>query len=248
MNETEPWDSEMPAGLDGEVPANVTGRSRNPCGPEADTATETAISLNRSGSRRWGTVISLIALAFSGISLYETVLKQARPAIYISDKMLFGRIGLAGEYSDAIVLPVTIANHGSRDTVVTKLRLAVRRQGTADARTMSSQYSGDTPRAQRLFTPIPIAGHNSSAGGVVFTPADDRGSIFKKGAYEFCLSIQAETSDYPGLSRWLPAFQPASLRFQSVFPDLAEGQLIEGGVLTLKAENAEYSTPSCNPP
>jgi hypothetical protein len=238
---------EMPAGLDDKVSANLTERSPNRRVPETDAAIDTAISLKRRGSH-WGTAIALIALAVSGISLYETVLKQARPAIYISDTMLFGRIGLAGSYSDAVVLPVTIANHGSRDTVVTKLRLSVKRVGTAEVRTMSSQYSGETPRAQRLFTPIPITGHNSSAGGVVFTPADDRGRIFEKGTYEFCLSIQTETGDYPGLSRWLPAFEPASLRFQSVLPDLAEGQLIEGGVLTLKAEHAEYSTPSCRFP
>jgi hypothetical protein len=90
---------------------------------------------------------------------------------------------------------------------------------------MGGQYSGDMPRAQRLFTPIPIAGHNSPAGGVVFTPSDDQERLFEKGTYEFCLSIQTETGDYPGLFRCLPAFEPASLRFQSVFPDLAEGQL-----------------------
>jgi hypothetical protein len=236
----------MPADPNSDILANITEPSRNPRGSETDAAAETAISPDTHRFSRWGVALSLIALAFSGISLYETVLKQARPAIYVSDIMLFGRKEMAGEYIDAIVLPVTIANHGSRDTVVTKLRLAVQMKGTANVRTMSSQYSGETPTAQRLFTPVPIAGHNSSAGGVVFMPSDDLGHFFKKGVFEFCLSIETATGDYPTISSWLPASRPSSLGFETRFPDLAEGQLIQGGVLTLKTENAAYSTPFCH--
>ncbi len=211
---------------------------------ETDTATEMAISGKTDRHGRWGTIISLIALGFSGVSLYETVLKQARPSVYVPETMLFGRGAGNGA---AIVLPVTIANHGSRDTVVTKLSLLVRKQGAVEVRTMASMYTGDTPGAhERLFTPIPIAGHNSSAGGVVFTLAgSERRSLFEKGPYEFCLTIQAETGDYPGISAWLPAFQPASLYFQATFPDIPEGQLIGGSVLTLKTEEAKLSRSSC---
>jgi hypothetical protein len=198
-------------------------------------------------SRRLGFVsigASIGAFMFSGVSLYETVLKPAEPMIYVSDTMLFGH-GEGG--NDAIVLPVTIANHGSRDAVVTKIRLAVRRRGGEIVRTMGGTYSGDSPRAhERLFTPIPVAGHQSSAGGVVFTPADDGGTIFSKGAYELCLTIQAETDDYPGIFAWLPTVQPGSFRLESAFPDFDAGQLDAGTVVTLKA--AGHPARSCDSP
>jgi hypothetical protein len=245
MTNAEPRDCETLAEPRKEMPAGPPGLRRDARDP-AMKAAETAISPEPRGSGRWGTIISLTALVFSFISLYETVLKQARPTVYLPDTMLYGREGNNG---DAIALPVTIVNHGSRDSVVTKLRLAVRKLGAADIRTLGSVYSGDSPRAHdRLFTPVPVAGHNSSAGGVIFIDTDGGGRIFYKGAYEFCLGVQAETGDYPSILSWLPAVQPAALHFRSTLPDLPEGQLREGSVLPLKIENAEYSTSSCGFP
>jgi hypothetical protein len=214
-------------------------------GAKANTGAKKLARRDGDRPRRWPGLVSIAAstgaFIFSGVSLYETVLKPAKLMIYVSDTMLFGH----GEgHSDAIVVPITIANHGSRVAVVTKIHLTVRRQGALDVRTMGSTYSGDTPRAhERLFTPIPVAGHQSYAAGVVFVPTDSGGTIFSKGAYEFCLTLQAETDDFPGLFAWLPAFRPGSFRFESAFPDLDPGQLNAGTVVTLKI--AGHSARSC---
>jgi hypothetical protein len=222
-------------------------RAAGAAGAGANTKTGAAKPARSDGERwrRWPGLVSIAvsigAFMFSGVSLYETVLKPAELMIYVSDTMLFGY----GEgRNDAIVVPITIANHGSRTAVVTQIRLTVRRQGSPEVRTMASTYSGDTPRAhERLFTPIPVAGYQSYAGGVVFLPADGGGTIFDKGPYELCLTMQAETDDYPGPFAWLPAFPPGSFRFESVFPDLDAGQLHAGTVVTLKT--AGHPARSC---
>lgn len=181
---------------------------------------------------------SIVAVTLSAVSLYETVLKPAKPTIYISDAMLLGHRGRPDD-AEAVVLPVTIANYGSREAVVTTIRLAVRRQGQTATRIMSSAYSGDIPRAERLFTAVAVAGHYSAAGGVVFTPADDGTErVFSAGAYEFCLTIREEADDgqADGLAflTWLPAPPPPAFRFSATIPDFDNGQLDAGTVVPLK--------------
>jgi len=192
---------------------------------------------------------SIVAVLFSGVSLYET-LKPARPKIYMSDAMLLGRRG-SPDYVEAVVLPVTIVNYGSGGAVVTRIRLGVRMRGAPETRTMGSAYSGDTPTAERLFTPVPIAGHQSAAASVVFTPMDGGEQIFKPGAvYEFCLTVQAEADDDAGtlawMFAWLPAFQPASFQFSATMSDFDRGQLAAGQVEHLRTVG--HPAPSCDFP
>lgn len=188
---------------------------------------------------------SLAAVVFSGVSLYETVLKPARPKPYIAEAMLLGHRG-GPDYAEAVVVPVTIANYGSRSAVVTRIRLAVTRHGVPGTRIMGSAYSGDTPRADRLFTAVPVAGHQSAAGGVVFTPADDGGTIFAPGAYEVCLTIQGEADDNSGIFALLPALPAASFQFAATVPDFDGGQLDAGTVVAMKTVG--HPAPSCDPP
>ena len=199
------------------------------------------------GDRRWSgrvaVAASVAAVLFSGVSLYETVLQPAKPTIYLSDAMLLGHRG-GPDYDEAVVLPVTIANHGSRAAVVTKIRLAVARQGVPGMRTMGSAYSGDAPRAERLFTAIAVAGHQSAAGGVVFTPTDDGSRIFAPGRYDFCVTIGAEADDDAGIFAWLPGFPPAAFRFSATVPDFDGGQLDAGTVVPVKT--AGRSARSCD--
>jgi len=192
---------------------------------------------------------SIVAVLISGISLYES-LKPARPKIYMSDAMVLGRRG-SPDYAYAVVLPVTIVNYGSGGTVVTRISLDVRTPGEPGTRTMDSTYSGDTPRTERLFTPVPVAGHQSASTSVVFTPVDGGGQIFKPGAvYEFCLTVQAEADDDAGtlawMFAWLPAFQPASFQFSATMSDFDRGQLAAGQVEHLRTVG--HPAPSCDFP
>jgi hypothetical protein len=69
-------------------------------------------------------ILSLIALVFSAISLYETILKKADLGIYLGSVIHYGKDILRPE--DAFILPLTITNSGAEDAVIVEFRLAVR--------------------------------------------------------------------------------------------------------------------------
>src|SRR5215470_7173458 len=70
------------------------------------------------------TLVSAFAFAFSSVSFYETVLKQANLKVYVTDTLSYTRDPY-GNY-EVIALPVTIANSGARDGAVVTLQLTVK--------------------------------------------------------------------------------------------------------------------------
>ena len=62
---------------------------------------------------RWAVFMSFIALILSGFSLYETSLKQAKPAIHVGGIIQYAQDTL--QPADVFIVPVTIRNSGARD-------------------------------------------------------------------------------------------------------------------------------------
>jgi hypothetical protein len=206
-------------------------RSRNGPQPGAND-----VSM-RSRKGRWGTLISLTALLFSGISLYETVLKQPMPTVYISGTMRFGH---DTNRSAVFALPLTIFNHGPRDTVVTGLTLTVANPGSAGENAFAATHFGDTPRrTDRLFSPVPIAGHSAFAASVIFTADGPQAaaSLDHKGSYKFCLSIRTETGDSIGILSQLLTFRPSHLGFRADIPYLDASQLAAGQHIAMHVQD-----------
>jgi hypothetical protein len=157
----------------------------------------------------WGTVIALIALIISGVSLYQSNLKQPMPTLYLPGSLRFGHDESHNEF---FAIPITIVNHGSRDAVVTRIALSVAKEGASNKPPVFvSSYMGNAPKpSESLFSPISVAGHASFAGAIVFASnsQQDAPAMPEKGAYSLCLAIQSETGDDIGfLSSWL-SFQP----------------------------------------
>ena len=71
--------------------------------------------------------ISLISLAFSGVSLYETVLKQPSLQILAGCNWEYGRG--PGSYDEFFVVPVTVTNHGARAGAVLAMELTASKGG-----------------------------------------------------------------------------------------------------------------------
>src|SRR5260370_38716747 len=73
--------------------------------------------------RRAALFISLVSLAFSGVSLYETVLRQPRLTIFTGCNSQYGQG--PGSFDEYFVVPVTGANHGARSGTALPIELTV---------------------------------------------------------------------------------------------------------------------------
>lgn len=193
---------------------------------------------------RWGLIISVIALLLSGVSLYETVLKQAKPAIYISGVMRYWRDPREG--SEVFALPITIANHGMRDAVITSIGLSAEKRGQAVHGSFTSAYFGEGPEATlKLFSPISIEGHRSFAGTVTFYRDKLKGAsaviplVDASDVYVFCVAIQTELSADWSIFSPLFHFRPLVVEFQAELPWFDRSALESGQTIPLRIEDAK---------
>jgi hypothetical protein len=163
--------------------------------------------------RRWPGWVSIVALMFSGISLYVTVLKPAALSI---------DVGIVGHVSwdkatkaEMIALPLTVTNEGAHDAVVLGLKL-----GPDDApdRYRSSFVGGQSAGQNEPFAPWAVAGHGWHSGDVQFhSKGDAKALIAPTGSapvksYELCLTVQVAASRPFGFLDWLLERRPTAVR------------------------------------
>jgi hypothetical protein len=134
---------------------------------------------------RLATLVSAFAFAFSAVSFYETVLKQANLKVYVTDTISYTRDPYGGY--EVIALPITIANGGARDGAVVTLQLKVKNLDTGQTETLASTYTADAQyfggredvanrvkRPKLPFAPLAISGRSAYAGTILFYTADGR--------------------------------------------------------------------------
>jgi hypothetical protein len=117
--------------------------------------------------RRAALFISLVSLAFSGVSLYETVLRQPRLMIFTGCNWQYGRG--PGSYDEYFVIPVTVANDGARGGTVLTIELTVDKGGRSKAYAGNFTVAGLDDKTRQLFAPLAIAGRASTTASIVFT-------------------------------------------------------------------------------
>ena len=111
------------------------------------------------------TLVSVIALAFSGFSFYETVLKQANLRVYQPPLIHMYREG----YRDVLAIPVTISNDGAQRGTVLSFDLTVTNLDTNESKSFQNLHFGASPKGEtRLFNPITIPGRSSFSDVVLF--------------------------------------------------------------------------------
>ena len=69
----------------------------------------------------FATILSAVALGFSGLSYYDSSLKTADLTVYVPPMIHYGRYGEA----DVFNIPITIANEGARNATVLTMELDV---------------------------------------------------------------------------------------------------------------------------
>jgi hypothetical protein len=112
-------------------------------------------------------VVAVVSLAFSGITLYVTLLEEPRLTIYAGCNWQYGRG--PGSFDEYFVVPVTVVNSGARGGTVLAIELLVDKGGTAGSFAGNFTVAGLNEEARRLFAPIAVAGHAAASSAVVFT-------------------------------------------------------------------------------
>ncbi len=144
-----------------------------------------SIARMASKGSKLATLVSAFAFAFSAVSFYETVLKQAILKVYVTDTLAYTRDPYGGY--EVIALPVTIANGGARDGAVISLALDVKHLESGRTETFTSAYTADAQyfggrddvanrikRPKLPFAPLAITGRSAFAGTILFYAPESR--------------------------------------------------------------------------
>ena len=158
-------------------------------------------------ARTAATILSSgVALAFSGYSFYETVMRQPELRFYPPPKIYMGKRW----DTELFAIPVTISNDGARRGTVLSFDLEVTHRESGETMKFKSLEFGENTKDARLFTPMTIAGRSSSTEVVLFYAnkshdtlvTRDLGTIVGKGAsrrfvrlpLRFALTMNVDTA------------------------------------------------------
>ena len=193
---------------------------------------------------RWAVLISLIALMLSVFSLYETILKQARPAVYVGGVMHYARDPVGGV--EVFAIPLTITNHGARDAIIISLDLGVAplKSGRPASLTFASAYVGSNPaREKQPFTPLSIPGRGSFTGIVLFYPNDLKDGaanavVIGKETYRFCVTVRTEKSQDYRLLDTVLGTPLTALSLEAALLWFSTPELVAGKTIPMQIKNA----------
>jgi hypothetical protein len=187
-----------------------------------------------SRGNRLATVISAFAFAFSGVSFYETVIKQPRLTVFVPPVLQYGQDG--GGDTELFAIPITISNDGARTGTVLSMELEVENtKAKGDAPKTKVFYSaffgehprnGDTPN--KPFAPLSIAGRASASETIRFYPQGNPLPHLIQDAGEFQLTLKLVTAAAPASSiidRIFKHGDPEPLMFQRTLPWFSQQQL-----------------------
>jgi hypothetical protein len=193
-------------------------------------------SIARTASRgnRLATLVSAFAFAFSGVSFYETVLKQPRLAVYVPPVIHYGRDG--GGDTELFAVPLTISNDGAQAGTVLALELIVEafkpEGGDAKPKSFYSAFLGEHNRngdlPNKAFAPISISGRGTYSDTIRFYPQGNPfpHTIQEKGDYRFTLKLVTATSSDPTwIERLLRTSPPAPIVFTRTLPWMSDQML-----------------------
>ena len=135
-----------------------------------------AISRLASRGNRLATLVSAFAFAFSGVSLYETVIKQPKLSIYVPPVLQYGHDD--GGNLELFAIPITINNDGARSGTVLAMELQVENLAPAGdlpkSKNFYSAYLGEHSKnidqSNRAFAPLSVAGRASASETIRFYP------------------------------------------------------------------------------
>lgn len=183
------------------------------------------------------TLVSVIALAFSGYSFYETVIKEASLRFYPPPLVTMYREG----YRDVFAIPITISNDGAQRGTILSFDLEVTHRGTGEKMAFQNLFYGASPKddAKKMFVPITIAGRSSYTGVVLFHALKTGSFVETTGGVELPLTFRL-SMNVDKHSEWGPYFQikpPGPVTFDMTATYIAGMRDMESGRPTQLHDN-----------
>jgi hypothetical protein len=179
-------------------------------------------------------LFSLIALLFSGYSLWETSLKHSELKVFVAPLVQYASPYQNSNF-EVFAIPVTITNEGARSGTIMSMALDVsdgkrfKRFFSADLGqwTLQKLQSGDV----RPFVPIPLPGRTSYTDVIQFQARTDETVmqiVEAAGTFKFNLSLDAVLSeDFGPIDRYWRK-DPQPLSFEMILPDLDQRAFSNG--------------------
>lgn len=181
---------------------------------------------------RVASVLSALALAFSGLSFYESVMKTAALEVYVPPVMHYARD--QGGDVELFAIPLTIVNSGARTGTALTMELDVESLAPGQegkSRRFYSAYIGDhSPKddaESRSFAPLSLAGRSTFSDTVRFYPQDPTQPmvIEDAGDYRFTLKLTTALPANAGLLDTLFKREIAPITFERKLPWFSDQQL-----------------------
>jgi hypothetical protein len=198
--------------------------------PSIDDGAAATIAETGGHGGRLATILSAMALGFSGISFYLSALQGPGLEVYVPPTIHYARDG--GGDIELFAIPVTIVNDGARTGTVLSIELDVENVKDHKAKRYYSAFLGEHPRntdaLNRQFAPLSIPGRGVFAETVRFYPAGNPlpKLVEEAGEYRFRLKLNTATPPQPSLlDRLAGRTEPDAVIFQMTLPWLSEQQL-----------------------
>lgn len=156
----------------------------------ADDALEQARSGAHSHGGRFATIISALALLFSGYSFYEAVMRAPELAVYVPPRIAYTDPDRPDSPFEVFIIPVTLANDGARAGTILSIDLTVKNVKSGDTKRFYSAQVG-TWGAQpvKAYAPVSLPGRASNSQSVQFFPVAEeklpRITDLEGGTFEF---------------------------------------------------------------
>jgi hypothetical protein len=171
------------------------------------------------------TLVSIVALIFSGYSFYETVLKQASLRVYVPPLIYMYR----QDFRDVFAIPLTISNDGAQRGTVLSFDLVVTHRETGKTQRFQNLYFGSSPKGEvQLFTPVTVAGDSASTNVVLFHALETGSFVETTGGVKLPLRLTLKMNvDSSG--DWFAPIQPDPITFDMTANYIAGMRDMESG-------------------
>lgn len=181
---------------------------------------------------RVAATLSALALLFSGLSFYESVLKTASLELYVPPVIHYARD--QGGDVELFSIPLTVVNSGARTGTVLTMELEaenLRADAPVKSKRYYSAYIGEhavkDDEINRSFAPLSLAGRTTFSDTIRFYPEGNPlpRLVDDAGDFRFTLRVTPAIPSNQGFWDSLWNKRPASVTFERTLPWISDQQL-----------------------
>lgn len=193
------------------------------------------------------TLLSAVAVLFSGYSLWDSALKSADLHVYVP-RVIYYAAPYNNTNFEVIQIPVTIANEGAQTGTALHLDLAVTDPRTKQTKHFYAAELGNwsmertRTRSYTGFAPLSLAGRSSRTESIIFYTRGEEQKpdqiIREVGAYEFTLTVTLakDTGGLTVLTGKADDTKPITVSFERELP-FYDARAFENGTIFMHAKD-----------